>query len=460
MDGGLNQSLDLLTRREGWYLCAMRWDGSSWSYPERISEPIGFSHHPYGVAEVNGRLVAGGHCLNPHQAPPRDHRIEVWSEDGPPKKMHDGLETFDPQAVHPANPVSSAPDLPNGPEGLYLVFGDLHDHTSHSPCAPAIDGSPPDNVRLQRDVLGHEVICIADHQNISDQDYRLRMDLLERETAPGRVPIYALEWSKPPWQHTNFYTHDKEIMKHLRQILLGQHDLHLVFTEIAERFAGKVTAIRHFHDYAQIGGHGEVGDTHVFFYDPRVEWGMEVLRGRGDAMATEEGMFSGPSDFPFPVNFIEWRGAKLGLIGASDHHQSKLGACVTGFWVNETTGEAVFDAIRDRRTIACANGKMAMWVQSGTVGMGEVGRASAPVQIDVSVAAPLPVERVSLWTGGRWTQHRTLEEGQTQLTFVDDQAGPGEHYYIVRAQTRESPQYPKGPIIGYASPLWLTTYPY
>ena len=235
-------------------------------------------------------------------------------------------------------------------------------------------------------------------------------------------------------------------MKELREILYGDLDIHLIFNEIVEKFPNKVAAIRHFH--------GDT-DTHTYLYDPRIEWGMEVVRGRGDMLATEEGMFGGLSEFPFPVNFIEWKGAKLGMIGASDHHMSKMGACLTGFWVSELSGEAIFDALRERRTIACANGKMSLWVQSGPVGMGQVGQGQSPVKIGVSVASPLPLDRISLWSDGRWVQHQEVEERQLDLTFVDDQAGPGEHYYIVRAQTRQSPEYPKGPIIAYASPIWL-----
>ncbi len=451
VDGGLNPDVVRIPLREGWYLCSMRWNGQSWSSPQRVSETVGFSYPPYGIAGHRGNLIIAGHCYNPAQMPPRDHRVEVLSVGGGLPEMHHGLETFVSVPLPDINPPTQAPVLPNGPDGMRLVFGDLHQHSSHSSCFPAVDGSAPDNIRLQRDFLGHEVLCIADHHRISDVDYRQRLDLLERETNTGRVPIYALEWSKLPWQHINFYSYDKEIMKNLRQILLSSIDVHLMFNEIVEKYPGKVTAMRHFHGYGI-----QSGDTHTYLYDPRIEWGMEVLRGRGDALATVEGMFGGLSEFPFPVNFIEWKGAKLGLIGSSDHHQTKLGACVTGFWVPELTGEAIFEALRERRTIACANGKLAMWVSSGETAIGQVGEAKLPVEINVSVASPLPVERASLWTNGKWVQHRTVAEGEVDFSFTEHEACPGEHYYIVRVQTQTSTEYPKGPIIGYSSPLWLT----
>ena len=135
---------------------------------------------------------------------------------------------------------------------------------------------------------------------------------------------------------------------------------------------------------------------------------------------------------------------------------SRLGACVTGFWVQELAGEAVFDALRHRRTIACANGKLALWLQSDGVTMGQEGSAHAPVTLTLSAASPLPIERLSLWRDGQWVQEARGLGEQVQHIFVDDDAGPGEHYYIVRAQSEQPADYPKGPIIGYTAPIWLT----
>ena len=87
--------------------------------------------------------------------------------------------------------------------------------------------------------------------------------------------------------------------------------------------------------------------------------------------------------------------------------------------------------------------------------MGQVGRGKSPVEIKVSAASALPLERVSLWGDGKWLEHRMVEEGQTQLAFVDESAGPGEHYYFVRTQTRSARGFPRGPLIAYSSPLWV-----
>ena len=467
VDGRFNRDRQLYHQREGWYLAMTHLDGGQWTEPVRVTEPVGFSHHVYGLDAYNGGVLAAGHCFDVEQVPSRSHRVEVVSVPlrerglnggtvaGLPR-MHEGIHTLDAVELMPANPPTHAPPLSAAPEGYELVFGDLHDHTSHSSCSPVRDGDPIDNMRLQRDVLGYRVLCIADHQRISDADYLQRLDLLEREGTPGYVPLYAIEWNKQPWQHINFYTYDREVMKELRIILLRDLDIHLMFNDIYDRFPDMVMANRHFHDYGKLGGHGIVGDTHTHLYDPRVEWAMEALHSRGDMLATEEGMFGGPSDFPFPINFIEWKNARLGFIGGTDHHMRTLGACSTGFFTKEMTGKAIFEALRERRTYACAGGELGLWVTAGGVPMGQEGEASTPVEVSVSVSAPLPVETVSLWSDGGYIQHRKVNERQAVITFIDERREPGERYYIVRVQTQQTPEYPKGPILGYSSPIYVT----
>ena len=118
-------------------------------------------------------------------------------------------------------------------------------------------------------------------------------------------------------------------------------------------------------------------------------------------------------------------------------------------------GEGVFEALRNRRTFACASGQMKMWAHSRDLAMGEVGKGTAPVEISASVSAPLPIDLISLWSDGAWIEHRSVDSSQVSTTFIDDRVGKGDRYYIVRAQTRQSPDYPKGPIIGYTSPIYL-----
>ena len=288
--------------RDAWDLCVMRWQDDAWSAPQRVTDAAGFSHHPYGVAVSHGHLLAAVHCFEHAKFPPRGHRIEVLQADGALRPMHDGHQTFAPVPTQPTTPITHTPALPDAPDGLRLVFGDLHNHTNYSSCYPALDGIPDDNFRWQKDILGHEVLCITDHMRLSDADYRQRLDALEREHTGERVPLYSLEWARPPWHHSNFFTYDKQVMKRLRQIVLASLDYsEICEAVVAELPPNSVAAIRHWH-----------GDTHTFCYDQRVEWGMEVLHGRGDEMATGAGHGRSYLNLPLPGQLHRDGGGQAG----------------------------------------------------------------------------------------------------------------------------------------------------
>ena len=54
-------------------------DGGQWTEPVRVTEPVGFSHHVYGLDAYNGGVLAAGHCFDVEQVPSRSHRVEVVS---------------------------------------------------------------------------------------------------------------------------------------------------------------------------------------------------------------------------------------------------------------------------------------------------------------------------------------------------------------------------------------------
>ena len=123
---------------------------------------------------------------------------------------------------------------------------------------------------------------------------------------------------------------------------------------------------------------------------------MEAMQTRGNMMVTSF------RDRPFfPNNFLT-SGARIGLVGGSDHSR---GAgpnrfCLTGLWVSDVTPQAVFDALRSRRTVATANGKIAVWATSQGKSIGESVSVSGSVTIEAHLACATPIHRVCLMRDG------------------------------------------------------------
>jgi hypothetical protein len=144
----------------------------------------------------------------------------------------------------------------------------------------------------------------------------------------------------------------------------------------------------------------------------------------------------------------------VGFYGGTDHFGQA--ASTTGFWVRELTGRGVFEALRERRTFACRHGKLALWMETNGRPMGDIASTKRPMEIQVKIASPLPLYRLSLWRDDRYIEHRDVEGGTLEATFTDTDVEAGEHFYFVRAQSHQPESHPAGPIMAYTSPTYLT----
>ena len=433
-----------------WITALLRWDGRAWSAPRVASASGGHPETAYGLAcTEHGSIVAEPVLDTAGRHPPRMHRIEVHAASGALPPLHAGEAVAEAVPVLPSNPITHAPELTDAPEGLTLIYGDLHEHSSLSSCYAMNDGSPADNLRWRGDALGDRVLTFTEHIRMSDADFSYHLDLLE-QCAPAHVPIYATEWAKSYIHNIIFYSYDKEVMKRLRVVLLAELDFTRICEWIvAETPPGSVAVIRHYHGSGRRGEGGPHDTTMGFF--PELEWSMEVASGRGDCLADEEWMHGRPIDLYFPVNFIHERGARIGFCGGSDHAGNSPSS--TGFWVREVSGPGVFEALRARRTIACCRGKIAIWTQVDGQPMGSVVEAAGPVGIEAQIASPVAIATVSLWRDDRWLEHRAVTRDRIDVFFTDAPE-PGEHHYVVRAQSIAG-ELPVGPLVAYSSPTYV-----
>ena len=85
--------------------------------------------------------------------------------------------------------------------------------------------------------------------------------------------------------------------------------------------------------------------------------------------------------------------------------------------------------------------------------MGSLVEAAGPVGIEAQIASPVPISTVSLWRNDRWLEHRAVTGDRIEARFTDD-PGPGEHHYVVRAQSTAD-DLPAGPLVAYSSPTYV-----
>ena len=456
----------------GWDTWLMRSEAGQWGEPARISPCAGHPDSQYAVlADADGLLVfapacdqqpirsfmeeAAGEKGLPHTDAARNHRVEVVRLDAgemlpppsfPPTKVA-------PYVIWPSMPALAPepPGLPGSPTDLTLVWGDLHAHSAYSKCMSANDGLPEDVLRFQRDTLGCTTLTLTEHiEYMTAPEFAHVLDTVEHEAADGRIPLYAVEWAQSPAHHTNFFATDREVFDHLRAILLANHDLRKIYPIIqAELPTNSVVAIRHFHGVTadEFGCNGaRVAETH----DPEIEWAMEAMQTRGNMMLEDYGTLP-----RFPTNFLN-AGARIGLVGGSDHSRGKgpNRFCLTGFWVPEVTPRAIFDALRERRTVATSNGKVALWATLEGRPMGAELSLSGPVRVQAWLATGYRLRRACLLRDGEPLEWVDLDDRVAALELTDEAPTPGEHWYSVTVEADSSTGEPH--VIAHASPFFVS----
>ena len=137
----------------------------------------------------------------------------------------------------------------------------------------------------------------------------------------------------------------------------------------------------------------------------------------------------------FPANFLN-AGAVIGLVGGTDHSTGKPlnHYCLTGFWVEDDSPESVWEALVNRRTVACSNGKVSIWTALNGMPMGSRLPVEGAVSIDISASAAREITRVCLIRDGEALGWTDIYAKNANLTLVDTAAVSGRHWYVVTVE--------------------------
>ncbi len=465
------------SRPFSWHVYLTRFDGATWTPPARISSQHGLPETDYAVLAADEGLLAGfTYCASRSPLTREDYEAGREAR-GMPGRVNDTWVEF--ESLPSDTDHGPVPALPNHVQGEYhislgvqhaaptpemnapdsapkqLVWGDLHQHTLWSKCMSPVDGTRTENLRYQRDVLGCRVFSFGEHTTMmSDSEFTYYLDQIEAEAGADGVVLYGTE----PWSNghdTNLYAIDRDVFTRLRLIYQRHRGLGEILREIKKEFPNReVACLRHFHG----GGEGEwnVADSRVVnTHIPAIEPAMEAMQIRGNVFLGETDAHPGlPA---FPVNFLN-AGCRVGLVGGTDH-SSDPGPnhfCLTGFWVDNLTPDAVWDALWSRTTIAMANGKISIWAECDKQPIGSEINTPDPVRVRTWLSAARPITRVTLVRDGEVLGWQPVEAEQAEMELVDAAPPAGSHWYSVTAEAESAPDLPR-PILGHASPFFTET---
>ena len=438
----------------GWDVFICRLSDAKWSEPARVSPNLTTSDSTLGLVPVDGELIGVFPAHDNEGGPGRStgHRIEIVRI-GPDHKL-DRFEIPDEKKADYTIPASYKSISPTPPRfdspypGRQLVWGDLHIHTIYSQCVAAVDGDVEENIRYVREVLGCRVFAVAEHTPwILGPQETWRLDRIEQMVGDDNVLLYASEPGLKAMRHTNWYTRDRETFEKLERIFMAQgRNYHDIIRQVRDDLPhDSVFMLRHFH------GRAVPEDSILQHFDPHFEVAMESMQGRCNAMLDpREGAVK------FPNQFLD-AGCKIGLVGGTDHFRTCPNHfCLTGFWVREISAEGVWEAIRNRYTIAMSDSRVAMSTLCKGAPMGSAVTLEEDEDFTVTIQASCerPIIRAGLLRDGEMMWTKDVDAREATFDLTDTTVEHGRHWYVPTLEVETA--YEEGHTgICHASPYFL-----
>ncbi len=372
-----------------------------------------------------------------------------------------------------------------------VYWGDLHSHSDASK-----DGIGTGEYAFARDVTRLDFYASTEHgiddgtimrdepgDSISPSEWEQNIADVKRYYEPGRfVTLLGYECSLPNGHHNVFYRGDsgqpwpEHRVKSVERLweLLAAGDAITIPHHLGIRWGGSDAPVTGPELQPIITGGSGVGGPaldwtrgHDAALRPLLEiysaHGQSEFFDRSDALAYEQVKYTGArsADGPHYARDAWAAGLPMGVIASSDDHQAHPGLPHQGLaavLAPELTRDAVFDALRARRSYGTTGARILIEFSAGAFEMGQQGKASGAMQGRAVVAAPSPIASAEVFaiiagstqwkTLVRWDHPgRLLEEG-----FTVDVVAPMTIYLRAELENKTNGRVARA----WSSPIWLT----
>jgi len=146
---------------------------------------------------------------------------------------------------------------------------------------------------------------------------------------------------------------------------------------------------------------------------------------------------------------------KMGFVGGSDHNGGRgpNHVCLTGIWTDDITSDGIWAALHNKKTIACSNGKIAIWAQCEDAKIGESVSVFGEVRIKAWISSNSNINKVSLFRNGEFLKWIDINKNTAYIELTDKPEKDGDYWYSVTAEGKS--QFYLNPILCHASPIYV-----
>jgi hypothetical protein len=326
-----------------------------------------------------------------------------------------------------SNPINCMKELPE----YKLYWGEIHTHTALS------DGrGVPDKAYIYaRDVANLDFAAIADHAHFdfTDAAWEETKKAAQDFNDPGRfVTIPGFEWTRA-WDHRNVYYLDDD-----QPVFRDDDPKSDTPQKLWQCLEGREAIVIPHHNLfcGAWEDHNPKFERAVEIYSM---WGLSEYMG--NPLWTLEFKRRGIS-----VQEMLETGAKLGFVAGQDNHDGRPGATasesaslnlsyrggIVAVWARELTREAIFEAIRERRTYGTTGERIIADFRVNGHLMGEEIEIDSPPEIQVKVFGTAEIEKVEIIRNGEVIHTHTGASSIEKFSYTDNAIGETDNYYYVR----------------------------
>ena len=322
----------------------------------------------------------------------------------------------------PASPRPTRGVAVDGEE-LHVFWADTHCHSVYSADA---EGEVDELIHFARDEAELDAVCILDndyypHKAHTEAEWRAHQEFCRHFTREGEFIVF------PGYEFT-FHRDDLTPDFNHRTVIYARPGGRIVRRHDADGHTDVKLL-------ATLRDSGAMLWPHHWPYkllDTSIERNVEILSSWLVAM----------EETPFTMDQLR-AGERFGFIGASDTHRAcpGLGGALTGVYADALTPKALFDAYRNRRTVATQGFRISVDFRVNGVFIGGEGACDGAPVVEATIEANDPIAFVEVVRDGD-VVHRGEPQGKAcELCFEDTDAASGDHFYFLRVRLEGDPSF-------------------